>query len=55
MKRAIAALLGAAMLAPMAQAQSVDPADWPRYARDMGGTRFSPLAQITPPTVSISS
>ena len=38
--------IGAAMLAPAVQAQpaSVDPApaDWPRYARDLSGTRYSP-------------
>ncbi|MBN8831984.1 MAG: PQQ-binding-like beta-propeller repeat protein [Sphingomonadales bacterium] len=45
MRRAIALLLGAAMLAPAAQAD-VPPGDWPRYARDPGGTRFSPLSQI---------
>ena len=43
MRKMIALLLGAAVLVPAAQAQSdavkVDPADWPRYARDLGGTR----------------
>src|SRR5690606_20952062 len=41
---------GAAALVPAAQAQSDgnEPAagDWPRYARDLGGTRYSPLDQI---------
>src|SRR6187399_3241333 len=50
MRKMIALLLGAAALAPGVQAKSdavqVDPADWPRYARDLGGTRFSPLDQI---------
>src|SRR6478752_10272543 len=50
MRKMIALLLGAVALAPAAQAKtdavSVDPADWPRYARDLGGTRFSPLDQI---------
>ncbi|MBT2187815.1 PQQ-binding-like beta-propeller repeat protein [Sphingobium nicotianae] len=46
MKRAIALLLGAGLLAPSASAQTIDAADWPRYTRDMGGTRFSPLTQI---------
>src|SRR5688500_19359580 len=50
MRTALALLLGAALLAPAAQAETdavrVDPADWPRYARDLGGTRYSPLDQI---------
>ena len=27
-------------------------ADWPMYNRDLGGTRFSPLKQITPKNVA---
>jgi quinoprotein glucose dehydrogenase len=50
MRKMIALLLGAAALSPAVQAKSdavrVDPADWPRYARDLQGTRFSPLDQI---------
>ncbi len=50
MRKMIALLLGAALLAPAAQAETdaveVDPADWPRYARDLGGTRYSPLTDI---------
>jgi quinoprotein glucose dehydrogenase len=50
MRKLIALLLGAAALAPQVQAKTdavqVDPADWPRYARDLGGTRYSPLDQI---------
>ena len=50
MRKMIALFLGAAVLVPAAQAQSdavkVDPADWPRYARDLGGTRYSPLNEI---------
>ena len=50
MRKMIALLLGAAALAPSVQARTdavqVDPADWPRYARDLGGQRFSPLDQI---------
>src|SRR6186713_3276689 len=50
MRKMIALLLGAVALAPAVQAKTdgvqVDPADWPRYARDLGGTRFSPLDQI---------
>src|SRR5690606_38935479 len=45
-----ALLLGAAALVPAARAQTdavqVDPADWPRYARDLGGQRYSPLDEI---------
>ena len=47
MRKSLALLLAAAALVPPAQAKTdavqVDPADWPRYARDLGGTRFSPL------------
>jgi quinoprotein glucose dehydrogenase len=28
-----------------------DAADWPMYHRDLGGTRYSPLAQVTPANV----
>jgi quinoprotein glucose dehydrogenase len=43
--------LGISMLASAANAQSGNTAappaaDWPRYARDLGGTRFSPLDQV---------
>src|SRR6187455_2806168 len=50
MRKMLALLLGAAALVPPAHAQTdavgVDAADWPRYARDLGGTRYSPLDQI---------
>ena len=50
MRKLIALLLSAAAMVPAAQARTdaveVDPADWPRYARDLGGTRFSPLDGI---------
>jgi quinoprotein glucose dehydrogenase len=50
MRKTLALLLGAAIVMPPAQAETgavqVDPADWPRYARDLGGTRFSPLDEI---------
>ena len=48
MRKMIALLLGAAALSA-AQAQTSDtpaPGDWPRYARDLEGTRYSPLDQI---------
>jgi hypothetical protein len=43
------------LTAPAAFAQSgkdLKPGDWPRYARDLGGTHYSPLSQITPANVS---
>ena len=50
MRKTIALLLGAALMAPAVQARTdaveVDPADWPRYARDLGGQRYSPLDEI---------
>ncbi|MBB5984443.1 PQQ-binding-like beta-propeller repeat protein [Sphingobium lignivorans] len=49
MRRSMALMLSAALLAQTAQAQSGSappPGDWPRYARDLGSTRFSPLRQI---------
>ena len=50
MRKTLALLLSAAVMAPSAQGKTdavqVDPADWPRYARDLGGTRFSPLDEI---------
>ncbi|MBO9518552.1 MAG: PQQ-binding-like beta-propeller repeat protein [Porphyrobacter sp.] len=50
MRKTMALLLGATLAVSAAHAQSdavkVDPADWPRYARDLGGTRYSPLDQI---------
>ena len=49
MRAAVAVALGVALIAPAAFAQSGKdkPGDWPRYARDLGGTHYSPLAQIT--------
>jgi quinoprotein glucose dehydrogenase len=47
-----ALLFGAAVLLPAlsplgAQGEKAPaPGDWPRYARDLGGTRYSPLTQI---------
>ena len=48
MRKTLALLLGAVALSA-ANAQPGDepaPGDWPRYARDLGGTRFSPLDEI---------
>ncbi len=50
MRLRIALALGAALLVSAAHAQ--DPGDWPRYTRDHGGTRFSPLKQIDTENVS---
>ncbi len=50
MKRTIViAAAGALMTACTSTPVSVD---WPTYHRDAGGTRFSPLDQITPANVS---
>src|SRR5258708_26105326 len=38
-------------LATRASAQTA-PGDWPAYGRDAGGSRFSPLASITPANVA---
>jgi quinoprotein glucose dehydrogenase len=49
-----ALMLGSALLLPAlatAQSSAPSPGDWPRYARDYSGTRFSPLKQITPANV----
>jgi quinoprotein glucose dehydrogenase len=48
--------LVAASLATSAHAQpgrsGIDPGDWPRFTRDPGGTRYSPLTQINAGNVS---
>ena len=52
MPRRLAVLLGGAIALSAAAAPAQEPynvaspADWPRYARDLEGTRFSPLDQI---------
>jgi quinoprotein glucose dehydrogenase len=51
MRKIVGLALGAAMLSSTVQAQQAGsmqpaPGDWPRYARDLQGTRFSPLDQI---------
>lgn len=45
----VAVWLAAGLLATAANAGS---GDWPSYGRDPGGTRFSPLTQITPDNVA---
>jgi quinoprotein glucose dehydrogenase len=52
MLRSLLALcLAAGVAAPLA-AQDPPPSDWATYGRDAGGTRFSPLRQITPENVA---
>src|SRR5688572_4608679 len=53
-------LAAAAMLPAIAQTQSTRPAntkpnpeaDWPMYNRDLGGTRYSPLTEISTKNVA---
>jgi quinoprotein glucose dehydrogenase len=56
MRTRIALAMGAALLASAAHAETGQagpgPGDWPRYTRDMAGTRFSPLSQIDTANVS---
>jgi quinoprotein glucose dehydrogenase len=44
------------MMLPVAHAESrhekINPGDWPHYTRDLAGTRYSPLRQITAGNVS---
>lgn len=51
MRTPIALAMGAALVASAVQAEPA-PGDWPRYTRDMAGTRFSPLTQIDTANVS---
>jgi quinoprotein glucose dehydrogenase len=52
MNRCILLLTGSVLL-PVAFAQSskIAPGDWPNYTRDLAGTKYSPLDQITPGNV----
>ncbi len=43
-------LLLAASALPLAA--QIAPGDWPNYARDLAGTKYSPLDQITPGNVA---
>src|SRR5690348_14565596 len=46
-------LTAAALLPALAQTPKSNPgADWPMYNRDLGGTRYSPLTQITTDNVA---
>src|SRR5437868_5521317 len=50
---ATALILFSLALAPSAQQPSKTPdADWPMYARDLAGTKYSPLTQINADNVS---
>lgn len=50
MRIRIALILSSALTLSVAHAQpgtaKIDPGDWPRYTRDLAGTRYSPLTQI---------
>jgi quinoprotein glucose dehydrogenase len=50
MRNLTVALLASALTSSCAVAPA--PGDWPSYHRDAGGTRYSPLTQITPVNVS---
>jgi quinoprotein glucose dehydrogenase len=56
MRLRVCLLLGAALALSGAEArpakESIDAGDWPRYTRDLGGTRFSPLDEINTENVS---
>lgn len=56
MRRRTISVLALALLASAVHAQpskpSVDPADWPRYARDPGGERYCPLKDINTANVA---
>ena len=38
-------------MVPLPAAAQIAPADWPTYTRDLAGTKYSPLDQITPENV----
>src|SRR5580704_8637969 len=40
------------LLAALPAASQIAPADWPTYTRDLAGTKYSPLDQITPDNVA---
>ena len=48
----LAGVAGLAVLAVALQAQKSADGDWPMYARDLAGTKFSPLKQVTADNVS---
>ena len=40
------------LLAALPAVSQIAPADWPTYTRDLAGTKYSPLDQITPDNVA---
>jgi quinoprotein glucose dehydrogenase len=54
MRARLASVLGAALMASAAHTAlaAPDPGDWPRFARDLAGDRYSPLTQIKTDNVS---
>jgi len=53
MRKRVAWMVGAVLLATTgAHAQSKSEGEWPRYARDLAGTKYSPLKQINTGNVS---
>src|SRR5579862_6995921 len=40
------------LLGAMSAAAQIPSSDWPNYTRDLAGTKYSPLDQITPENVS---
>ena len=51
--RWILLLAGTALLpAVFAQSSKIAPGDWPNYTRDLAGTKYSPLDQISPTNVT---
>ena len=53
MNRCILLLTGSVLL-PVAfpQSSKIAPGDWPNYTRDLAGTKYSPLDQLTPGNVT---
>lgn len=56
MRKRSAFVLSALLMLPAACTQSrneaIDPGDWPRYTRDLAGTRYSPMTDINTTNVS---
>ena len=50
--RVIVAAAAVGLLAPALGAQKTADGDWPMYGRDLAGTKFSPLKQVTAENVS---
>src|SRR5947209_3802168 len=52
MKKLRVPLLAVLTLSCLAVLRAAGPTDWPAFGNDPGGTKFSPLAQITPANVT---